>query len=158
MLDTSTLPETHSSRRWSTVSRFGRRRRPDSVSMPSTRTPTCRAASVRSDAHSAFRRIVAPLTCIVRTWVENARGRRLTGDALGVYGSWLTCDLASAPGETRTPNLLIRSQMLYPLSYGRNGGQVYGTGSTKRTPVGRYALSRPRGPSRRNAGRSGRRR
>ena len=22
------------------------------------------------------------------------------------------------PGETRTPNLLIRSQMLYPLSYG----------------------------------------
>ncbi len=27
----------------------------------------------------------------------------------------LTC----APGETRTPNLLIRSQMLYPLSYGR---------------------------------------
>src|SRR5690606_5594873 len=25
----------------------------------------------------------------------------------------------SAPGETRTPNLLIRSQMLYPLSYGR---------------------------------------
>ena len=26
----------------------------------------------------------------------------------------------SAPGETRTPNLLIRSQMLYPLSYGRS--------------------------------------
>jgi hypothetical protein len=24
----------------------------------------------------------------------------------------------SDPGETRTPNLLIRSQMLYPLSYG----------------------------------------
>ena len=24
-----------------------------------------------------------------------------------------------APGGTRTPNLLIRSQMLYPLSYGR---------------------------------------
>ena len=24
-----------------------------------------------------------------------------------------------APGKTRTPNLLIRSQMLYPLSYGR---------------------------------------
>jgi hypothetical protein len=89
---------------------------------------------------------------------KNARGRRLTGDALGVYGSWLTCDLASAPGETRTPNLLIRSQMLYPLSYGRNGGQVYGTRSTKRTPVGRYALSRPRGPSRRHAGRPCRRR
>jgi hypothetical protein len=26
---------------------------------------------------------------------------------------------ASAPEEIRTPNLLIRSQMLYPLSYGR---------------------------------------
>ena len=25
---------------------------------------------------------------------------------------------ACDPGETRTPNLLIRSQMLYPLSYG----------------------------------------
>ena len=29
---------------------------------------------------------------------------------------WKKC---GAPGETRTPNLLIRSQMLYPLSYGR---------------------------------------
>ena len=29
-----------------------------------------------------------------------------------------------APGGTRTPNRLIRSQMLYPLSYGRFGGQV----------------------------------
>ncbi len=27
----------------------------------------------------------------------------------------------SAPGGTRTPNLLIRSQTLYPLSYGRIG-------------------------------------
>ena len=27
--------------------------------------------------------------------------------------------LASAPEGIRTPNLLIRSQMLYPLSYGR---------------------------------------
>ena len=26
-----------------------------------------------------------------------------------------------APVGIRTPNLLIRSQMLYPLSYGRNG-------------------------------------
>ena len=25
----------------------------------------------------------------------------------------------NAPGGTRTPNLLIRSQLLYPLSYGR---------------------------------------
>ena len=27
--------------------------------------------------------------------------------------------LSGAPEEIRTPNLLIRSQMLYPLSYGR---------------------------------------
>ena len=29
----------------------------------------------------------------------------------------LTTGVAGAPGEIRTPNLLIRSQMLYPLSY-----------------------------------------
>jgi hypothetical protein len=27
--------------------------------------------------------------------------------------------VSGAPGGTRTPNLLIRSQVLYPLSYGR---------------------------------------
>jgi hypothetical protein len=31
----------------------------------------------------------------------------------------LTCGFMSALGGTRTPNLLIRSQMLYPLSYER---------------------------------------
>ena len=31
----------------------------------------------------------------------------------------LTWDFAGAPEGTRTPNLLIRSQMLYPLSYER---------------------------------------
>ncbi len=35
--------------------------------------------------------------------------------------SWgFTC----APGGIRTPNLLIRSQMLYPLSYGRKFHQA----------------------------------
>ncbi len=40
-----------------------------------------------------------------------------------------------APGGTRTPNLLIRSQVLYPLSYGRlfccrrPGGRVVRGGS-----------------------------
>jgi hypothetical protein len=35
-----------------------------------------------------------------------------------------------APEEIRTPNLLIRSQMLYPLSYGRlcRAIQLYGGG------------------------------
>jgi hypothetical protein len=32
----------------------------------------------------------------------------------------------SAPEEIRTPNLLIRSQMLYPLSYGRMSSLVSG--------------------------------
>jgi hypothetical protein len=43
---------------------------------------------------------------------------------LGEYGDdpravTLAISVFSAPGEIRTPNLLIRSQMLYPLSYGR---------------------------------------
>jgi hypothetical protein len=33
---------------------------------------------------------------------------------------WKLKDAYGAPGGTRTPNLLIRSQMLYPLSYGRS--------------------------------------
>jgi hypothetical protein len=32
----------------------------------------------------------------------------------------LTCGLGGALGGTRTPSLLIRSQMLYPLSYERS--------------------------------------
>ena len=44
------------------------------------------------------------------TWPD-ARNRRS-----GVVCLRLVC---GAPGEIRTPNLLIRSQMLYPLSYGR---------------------------------------
>jgi hypothetical protein len=34
--------------------------------------------------------------------------------------SHLTCGFAGALGGIRTPNLLIRSQMLYPLSYERS--------------------------------------
>ena len=55
----------------------------------------------------------------VRTWpgvrvaeapaeTENRRSAR-----------WLPAVLSCAPVGIRTPNLLIRSQMLYPLSYGR---------------------------------------
>ena len=42
---------------------------------------------------------------------------------------WITprSRLKSAPGGIRTPNLLIRSQMLYPLSYGRNRSLLYTT-------------------------------
>jgi hypothetical protein len=35
----------------------------------------------------------------------------------------LTCGYVGALGGTRTPNLLIRSQMLYPLSYERTNQQ-----------------------------------
>jgi hypothetical protein len=38
----------------------------------------------------------------------------------------------SAPEEIRTPNLLIRSQMLYPLSYGRICSIVYPGGGGER--------------------------
>ncbi len=40
-----------------------------------------------------------------------------------------------APEGIRTPNLLIRSQMLYPLSYGRSRPSVSGT------PGGRAGVS-----------------
>ena len=40
------------------------------------------------------------------------------GGGLSVRKGTLTSWNAGAPGEIRTPNLLIRSQMLYPLSYG----------------------------------------
>ena len=36
-----------------------------------------------------------------------------------------------APEEIRTPNLLIRSQMLYPLSYGRLCSIVSGGGGER---------------------------
>ena len=39
----------------------------------------------------------------------------------------VTCGFGGALGGTRTPNLLIRSQMLYPLSYERGCQTVYGT-------------------------------
>ena len=37
----------------------------------------------------------------------------------GIRGVSITVSTQCAPEGTRTPNLLIRSQMLYPLSYGR---------------------------------------
>ncbi len=42
-----------------------------------------------------------------------------TGSRLTAENKTLTCGFGSALGGTRTPNLLIRSQMLYPLSYER---------------------------------------
>jgi hypothetical protein len=45
----------------------------------------------------------------------------------------------SAPGGSRTPNLLIRSQMLYPLSYRRRSPSIANEtfpGRTKARPAG----------------------
>ena len=43
--------------------------------------------------------------------------------------------MRGAPGEIRTPNLLIRSQMLYPLSYGRLRYRSNAGGSLARAPL-----------------------
>ena len=48
-----------------------------------------------------------PVSQIVRTAINKSNRRQL-------------CLKLSAPEGIRTPNLLIRSQVLYPLSYGRN--------------------------------------
>ena len=49
-------------------------------------------------------------------WLENRRVKKRKTPAF--WGFSRANLLASAPGGTRTPNLLIRSQALYPLSYG----------------------------------------
>jgi hypothetical protein len=43
--------------------------------------------------------------------------------------------LPGALGGTRTPNLLIRSQMLYPLSYERNHCSILHFESSRRVTV-----------------------
>ncbi len=69
-------------------------------------TPRCVDAA---DAHSVARTDKKLATC---------RSHRRSNDL-------------SALGGTRTPNLLIRSQMLYPLSYERLGRSVYGSPSVR---------------------------
>jgi hypothetical protein len=52
------------------------------------------------------------------TWHHHTTGARNGSGPCSANGTRaLTC---SALGGTRTPNLLIRSQMLYPLSYERS--------------------------------------
>ena len=47
-------------------------------------------------------------------------GAPLFGGTLVLYQTSSRARSSGAPGEIRTPNLLIRSQMLYPLSYERS--------------------------------------
>src|SRR5690606_23466417 len=51
-------------------------------------------------------------------------------------GGFVVAVTTNAPGGTRTPNLLIRRQMLYPLSYGRTGPEATSedTGPTAHRP------------------------
>ena len=55
---------------------------------------------------------------------QSVRQSSHAGNALSPIASdrnrALTCGFVGALGGTRTPNLLIRSQMLYPLSYERS--------------------------------------
>jgi hypothetical protein len=51
---------------------------------------------------------------------ETAGGRTKTKGLVTLKNKALTWGFGSALGGTRTPNLLIRSQMLYPLSYERS--------------------------------------
>ncbi len=46
----------------------------------------------------------------------------------------VTALICCAPEGTRTPNLLIRSQMLYPLSYGRRCSTSVHTGQSAEAP------------------------
>ena len=76
----------------------------------------------------------------------------------------LTCGFVGALGGTRTPNLLIRSQMLYPLSYERLKGIAKRTGSAGPPAFVLQAGHRPRsgrpraGPHHPGEVRTGRRR
>ena len=63
--------------------------------------------------------------------------RRVPGNESGpaafpLAGPVPSVSTQSAPEGIRTPNLLIRSQMLYPLSYGRSGTTIQLCGGGER--------------------------
>ena len=62
--------------------------------------------------------------------------------ASGSASSGVSVSPASAPGGSRTPNLLIRSQMLYPLSY-RRSGPAYRWGPALHEPPRGRGAGRP---------------
>ncbi len=79
------------------------------------------AESVKAGAHSAAgdQERLAPVAA------QSARSARQNRDPRARFRTSEASSSSSthgAPGGTRTPNLLIRSQMLYPLSYRRLGG------------------------------------
>ena len=96
----------------------------------------------KGEAERAGSQLFKPLRQVIESINETFKGQRL-GDWLDrgdkaarepgccmplLYGAWKRPVPRSEPasclralGGTRTPNLLIRSQMLYPLSYERSG-------------------------------------
>jgi hypothetical protein len=60
-----------------------------------------------------------------------------------VFPEW-AMEIIGAPGETRTPNRLIRSQMLYPLSYERNSQETFA--HEKKWRTGRDSNPEPSDP------------
>ncbi len=75
-----------------------------------------------SSSGRAGRRVAACEPVQARGYSRGYKGA--LGPAPCVACTGLTCGFGGALGGTRTPNLLIRSQMLYPLSYER--GSVRG--------------------------------
>ena len=103
------------------------------------RSRTVRCSSAARTSGAAWRSLRASADSGVREAPSSTAhgGRRAVGDA--VVGPALrerrngTAHMGRAvsrcaPGGIRTPNLLIRSQMLYPLSYGRIGIRRLRTG------------------------------
>ena len=80
----------------------------DDAALPRPRHGTC-PTSLGGDNTSTLRGVVR----LTATGMARMAGQRKTRSTM-----W--DGLRCAPGGIRTPNLLIRSQMLYPLSYGRS--------------------------------------
>jgi hypothetical protein len=84
------------------------------------RTTKVVAVSVLARGGHSLERVQAEVErCEVRC--ANCHRIRTHQQRVGGAATWqsTSAEEKGAPGETRTPNLLIRSQVLYPLSYGR---------------------------------------
>ena len=124
---------------------------------------TCAGGSRRADRHRSGDD--APGLCVLRAARCVSCRIGATQEPRTVWtirGSDLRCCLNQqrAPEGIRTPNLLIRSQMLYPLSYGRsaapgrtmrNVGRGYPTGGPD-PEIGSSAMAGAPAPPRREAG------
>ena len=97
--------------------RLGGRTRPDeSCARPQCRPARQEARAANSGAHFGAQR---PFRGVPKA------GQSKAPTASPLAGACPTVSTQCAPEGIRTPNLLIRSQMLYPLSYGRNDRQAY---------------------------------